>query len=119
MAHALNPNHPKKHEPHHTPLLGQGIVIKYNADQKYATNALTAAIVVHAATELNLPYQSYACRSDIPCGSTVGPVVAQSTGIPTVDIGCPQMSMHSIREVMACQDYLDMVRLLSHLLQKG
>ena len=119
MAHALNPNYPKKHEPHHTPLLGKGIVLKYNADQKYASNALSAAIIVHAAKVLNIPYQSYVCRSDMPCGSTVGPLIAQSTGINTVDIGCAQLSMHSIREVMACQDYIDMVRLLTHLLQEG
>lgn len=119
MAHALHPNYPQKHDPHHTPLLGKGIVLKYNADQKYASNALSAAIVVHACQVLNLPYQSYVCRSDMPCGSTVGPVIAGNTGINTVDIGCPQLSMHSIREVMACQDYLDMVRLLTHLLQEG
>ncbi len=119
MAHALNPNYPKKYEPHHAPLLGKGIVLKYNADQKYASNALSAAIVAHACQMLKLPYQPYVCRSDIACGSTVGPIVAQSTGINTVDIGCPQLSMHSIREVMAVQDYLDMVRLLTHLLQEG
>ncbi len=119
MAHALNPNYPKKHEPHHTPLLGHGVVLKYNADQKYASNALSAAAIVQACQQTNLPYQSYVCRSDIPCGSTVGPVIAQTTGINTVDIGCPQLSMHSAREVMAVQDYLDMVHLLAHLLQRS
>lgn len=119
MAHALNPNYPKKHDPHHAPLLGRGIVLKYNADQKYASNALSAAIIVHACGVLKLPCQSYVCHSDMPCGSTVGPVIAGNTGINTVDIGCPQLSMHSIRELMACQDYLDMVRLLTHLLQEG
>jgi len=119
MAHALNPNYPKKNEPHHIPLLGKGITLKYNADQRYATNALSAAVIVHACQMLNLPYQSYVSRSDISCGSTVGPIVAQGTGINTVDIGCPQLSMHSIREVMAVQDYIDLVRLLAHLLQEG
>lgn len=119
MAHALNPNYPKKYEPHHSPLLGKGIVLKYNADQKYATNALSAAIIVQACQMLKLPLQSFVCRSDLPCGSTVGPIMAQNTGINTVDIGCPQLSMHSIREVMATKDYLDMVRLLTHLLHEG
>ena len=119
MAHALNPNHPKKHDPHHAPLLGKGIVLKYNADQKYASNALSAAVITHACQKLNLPCQSYVCRTDMTCGSTVGPIVAGNTGINTVDIGCPQLSMHSIREMMACQDYLDMVRLLTHLLQES
>ena len=118
MAHALNPNYPKKNEPHHTPLLSKGISLKYNADQKYASNALSAAVIVQACKELNLPYQPYVARSDLPCGSTVGPIVAKTTGINTVDIGCPQLSMHALREVMATQDYLDMTRLLSHLLQK-
>ncbi|MBI2809615.1 MAG: M18 family aminopeptidase [Candidatus Melainabacteria bacterium] len=119
MAHGLNPNYSKKYEPQHTPLLGKGIVLKYNADQKYASNALSAAVIVHACQTLNLNCQSYVCRSDMSCGSTVGPVIAHATGINTVDIGCPQLSMHSIREVMACQDYLDMVNLLTHLLQEG
>lgn len=119
MAHALNPNYAKKHEPHHIPLLGRGIVLKHNANQKYATNALSSAVIIHACQILGIPHQSYVCRSDMPCGSTVGPIFAEATGINTVDIGCPQLSMHSIREVMAARDYLDMVRLLSHLLQEG
>lgn len=119
MAHALNPNYAKKHEPHHTPLMGKGIVLKYNAGQKYASNALSASVIIHACEELRLPHQSYVCRSDLPCGSTIGPIIAQTTGINTVDIGCPQLSMHSIREVIATQDYLDLVRVLTHLLQKG
>ncbi len=119
MAHALNPNYPKKHEPQHTPLLGHGIVLKYNADQKYATNALSSAVINYACQSLNLSLQSYVCRSDLPCGSTVGPVLAKTTGINTVDIGLPQLSMHSIREVMATQDYLDLIRLLTHLMQEG
>jgi aspartyl aminopeptidase len=119
MAHALNPNYPQKYDPQHSPLLGKGIVLKYNADQKYASNALSAAVIIHACQVLKLPYQSFVCRSDMPCGSTVGPIVAGNMGINTVDIGCPQLSMHSIREWMACQDYLDMVRLLSHLLHEG
>ncbi|MBS0652001.1 MAG: M18 family aminopeptidase [Verrucomicrobia bacterium] len=118
MAHALNPNYPKKYDPHHQPLLGKGIVLKYNANQKYASNALSAATIVQACKALNLPQQSFVCRSDMPCGSTVGPIVAQGTGINTVDIGCPQLSMHSIREVMACQDYMDLCRLLTFLLEE-
>ncbi|MBS0605952.1 MAG: M18 family aminopeptidase [Parachlamydiales bacterium] len=118
MAHALNPNYPKKHDPHHQPLLGKGIVLKYNANQKYASNALSAATIVQACKALNLAHQSFVCRSDMPCGSTVGPIVAQGTGINTVDIGCPQLSMHSIREVMACQDYMDLCRLLTFLLEE-
>lgn len=119
VAHSLNPNYPKKYDPQHSPLLGKGIVIKQNADQKYASNAFSAAVVMRACQRLNLPFQSYVNRSDIPSGSTVGPIVASETGITTIDIGCPQLSMHSIREVMAAQDYLDMYRLLAYLLQEA
>lgn len=119
VAHALNPNYAKKYDPQHQSLLGKGIVVKQNADQKYASNALSAAVIMRACNMLNLPYQSYVNRSDIPSGSTVGPIVAAETGITTIDIGCPQLSMHSIREVMATQDYLDMYRLLAYLLQEA
>lgn len=117
MAHAFNPNYPKKHDPHHIPVLGKGIVVKHNANQQYASNALSSAVIVHACQSLNLPFQIYVNRSDIPSGSTIGPLIAQTTGINTVDIGCPQLSMHSIREIIACQDYLDMTRLLHYLMQ--
>lgn len=119
VAHALNPNYPHKHDPQHQPLLGKGIAIKQNADQKYASSAYAASVIMRACHMLKLPFQSYVNRSDIPTGSTVGPIVAAENGITTIDIGCPQLSMHSIREVMACQDYLDMYRLLSYLLQEA
>jgi aspartyl aminopeptidase len=119
MAHALNPNYPLKHDPQHKPLLGKGIVLKHSADQKYATNARSSAVIAFACQQLNLPLQTFVSRSDIPCGSTVGPIIAHTEGINTVDIGCPQLSMHAIREVMACRDYLDLCRLLTHLLQSS
>lgn len=118
MAHALNPNYPQKMDPNHQPLLGKGVVIKYNADHKYATNALSSSKVMQLAEELHLSLQSYVCRSDMPCGSTVGPLFEQQTGISTVDLGCPQLSMHSSREVMACQDFLDLCLLLAHVLKE-
>lgn len=116
VAHAFNPNFPKKYDPNHQPICGEGIVIKYNADKKYASDAKTVAPVVQGCKKLKINYQSFACRSDIPCGSTVGPIVAQGLGIPTVDIGIPIFSMHSAREVMACQDHLEMCELLTYLL---
>lgn len=117
VAHAFNPNFPKKYDPKHQPLCGEGVVLKYNADKKYASDAKTAAPIVQACKKLKLNYQSFVCRSDIPCGSTVGPIVAHGLGIPTVDIGVPIFSMHSAREVMACQDHLEMCQLLTYLLQ--
>ena len=118
MAHALNPNYPKSHDPNHAPKLGEGPVIKYNASQRYASNAQSVARVVSLCQKLKLNLQHYVNRSDIPCGTTVGPLFAQRDGISTVDIGCPQLSMHSIREVMACQDYFDICKLLTHILQE-
>lgn len=119
MAHALNPNYTDKHDPHHQPLLNKGIVIKYNANQKYASHAISVAPIVQACHNLNLNYQSFVSRSDLPCGSTIGPIVAANLGIDTIDIGCPQLSMHSTRELIACQDYLDLLHLLSYLVQEG
>jgi len=117
VAHGYNPNFDKKYEPQHIPLLGKGIVLKYNADQKYASTAPTAAVIAQIAEDNHLSVQSYVARNDAPCGSTVGPVVAHQMGIPTVDIGIPLLSMHSIREIIACRDHLDMCTLLTSLLQ--
>jgi aspartyl aminopeptidase len=119
MAHALNPNYIDKHDPNHQPLLNNGIVIKYNASQKYATHAVSVTPIIEACERLNLAYQSFVSRSDLPCGSTVGPIMAANLGINTVDIGCPQLSMHSTREMIACKDYLDLLNLLSYLAQEG
>lgn len=117
VAHAYNPNYANRYDPNHHPLLGKGIVLKYNADHKYTTNALTAAPIIHACEKLSLLHQNFACRSDMPCGSTVGPILSSGLGIPAVDIGCPVFSMHSAREVMGVQDHLDMCKLLTQLLQ--
>ncbi len=117
MAHALNPNYITKHDPQHQPLLGKGIVIKYNADQKYASDAKTASHIMLLCKNLSIPYQQYVTRSDTSCGSTVGPIIASTHGIPTVDIGCPQLSMHSIREIASTQDYVHLVELLTESLK--
>lgn len=117
MAHAFNPNYANKLDPNHQPLLGKGVVIKHNAAHKYATDALTSARIVDLCHKQSLPVQSFVSRSDMPCGSTVGPIFTSMTGIPTVDIGAPQLSMHSAREVMACQDHMYMFQLLTSLLE--
>lgn len=118
VAHALHPNQMGKHDPHHQPLPAKGIVIKHNAGQRYACGAVQIATIVQACQRLQLPYQSFVSRSDIPCGSTIGPIITEKTGIPTVDIGAPLFSMHSIREMMAVQDHIDMTQLLTYLLEE-
>jgi len=116
MAHAYNPNYENKYEPSHRPHLGQGITIKFNADNKYATNSSSAAFVIKTCKDLNMNHQSYVSRSDIPCGSTVGPITAHVLGVSTVDIGIPQLSMHSCRELICSKDYNDLCIFLSHLI---
>lgn len=119
VCHALNPNYENKYDPRHAPLLGEGIVIKYNADMRYSTNGKTGAFISHLCNNLNLKCQKFVNRSDNPAGSTVGPIFSTKLGIETVDIGIPELSMHAAREVIGCQDHIDMCALLSHFLQGG
>jgi len=116
QAHAFHPSHKEKHDPLHRPLLGKGIVIKHNAQQRYVSDARTAGAVVALCEENKIPYQHFAGRADIPSGSTIGPIHAAATGMPTVDIGTPQLSMHSCRELAAVEDHLAMCRLITQFL---
>lgn len=118
VAHAFNPNFPNKYDPDHKCLLGQGFAIKYNANKKYATCAKTAALLIQTCQKEKIPYQVFTSHSNVSCGSTVGPLIAQNLGFPTVDIGCPILSMHSIREVMSCRDHLDMCNFLTRQLEQ-
>eukprot|EP00898_Chlorokybus_atmophyticus_P004437 jgi/Chlat1/4995/Chrsp32S04971 len=109
MAHCLHPNYPDKHEEHHQPQMHKGLVIKTNANQRYATNAVTACLFRELARRHNLPTQEFVVRNDMPCGSTIGPIIASHTGIRTVDVGIPQLAMHSIREICGTDDLLHAV----------
>ena len=113
LGHALHPNYSEKHDPRHQPLLGQGILLKSNAQQRYITDAESGAFIARLCRKNDIPLQKFVSRSDISCGTTIGPIHASLTGMKTVDIGCAQLSMHSIRELMACQDVIDMTRLLT------
>ena len=103
-AHAVHPNYESKHDPQHRPQLNQGPVIKFNANQRYATTSDTAALFRDLCREAQVPVQSIAMRSDMACGSTIGPLTSAVVGIDTVDIGAPQLAMHSIRETTGWQD---------------
>lgn len=119
MAHAVHPNYPARHEARHKPRLNAGPVIKVNSQQRYATDGRTAAIFADACRREDVPVQHYAHRTDLPCGTTIGPIVATLLGIPTVDVGNPMLSMHSAREMCGTQDPALMVRVLARLLGEG
>ena len=88
----------------HRPLPNGGPVIKVNANQRYATTAESYAMFVRACEAANVPWQVFVSKNSQPCGSTIGPITATRLGIPTVDVGCPQLSMHSARELCGTQD---------------
>lgn len=115
VGHALHPNYADKHEPRHQLLLNEGIILKSSAQYKYATDARTGAIIEDICKKQSLPYQRFTGRGDIPSGSTIGPVVAQQMGIPTVDVGIAQLSMHSCRELIGAKDQRDLTKLSSAL----
>lgn len=102
-AHAVHPNYADRHEPQHRPRLGHGPVLKINADQRYATDAGTGGWFAARCADAGVPLQTFVTRGDMPCGSTIGPLTATRTGIATVDVGNPILSMHSLRE-QACTD---------------
>jgi aspartyl aminopeptidase len=113
MAHALHPNYPDRHEARHRPVLNGGPVIKSNAQQRYATSASTAALFAELCRGAGVPVQYYAHRTDLPCGSTIGPITATLMGIRTVDVGNPMLSMHSARELGGTDDPAMMTKALS------
>ncbi len=118
MAHAFHPGYKKQYDAANAPQIGKGIVIKHNANQRYATSGLTAAHIVQLCQEKDLPYQAFASESNLPCGSTVGAIAASRTGIPTVDIGLAQFSMHAARELIAPADHHTLCKLLKALLER-
>ncbi|MCU1392180.1 MAG: family aminopeptidase [Ilumatobacteraceae bacterium] len=103
-AHAVHPNYPERHEPGHRPIVNQGPAVKVNNNQRYATSATTAALFQRACETAGVPWQVFVSRNNMPCGSTIGPLTATALGIATVDVGIPQLSMHSARELCGTDD---------------
>lgn len=103
-AHATHPNYVDRHEPDHLIEVNAGPVLKINANQRYATDAETAAAFSLACERADVPMQRFVNRTDLACGSTIGPISAGQLGIPVVDAGCAQLAMHSAREMAGSHD---------------
>jgi aspartyl aminopeptidase len=110
MAHAVHPNYADKHEDRHLPLINAGPVIKTNANQRYATEGVSSAHFESMCQRAGVNVQKFVVRSDMGCGTTIGPLTAANLGIRTVDVGNPMLSMHSIREMAGSQDHGDMIQ---------
>ena len=103
-SHALHPNFMDRHHPSHAPLLNGGVAIKTNVSQRYASSSESIRPILEAYDRIGRQPQWFSSKNVIPCGSTIGPITATRLGIDTVDIGIPQLSMHSIREVCGRSD---------------
>ena len=112
-AHGVHPNYESKHDANHGPKLNAGPVIKINTNQRYATNSETAGFFRHLCLENEVPVQSFVVRSDMGCGSTIGPITSSQLGVRTVDIGLPTFAMHSIRELAGSHDLEHLVKVLT------
>jgi aspartyl aminopeptidase len=113
MAHAVHPNYADRAEPRHKVMLNGGPVLKVNSQQRYATCARTAGLFEEICRREDVPVQHYVHRTDLPCGTTIGPLTATRLGIRTVDVGNAMLSMHSIRELTGTRDQERMVRVLA------
>ena len=112
MAHAYHPNFPSAYDKDHKVFINKGPVIKSNANRRYSSESVSVAHFIRWCEEAGVSYQRYTHRSDLPCGSTIGPIASAKLGIQSVDVGCPMWAMHSIRESAGVQDHYAMIRVL-------
>ena len=114
-AHAVHPNYADKHDAAHAPRINGGVVIKINANQRYASSTRSISRFAHAADAAGRKLQEFVTRNDMGCGSTIGPITATRLGIETIDVGLPTFAMHSIREHAGSDDAFDLYDILLHL----
>ena len=114
MAHAYQPNFPSAYEPEHKVMVNKGPVIKTNANHRYSSECISEAMFINWCDQTKTPYQKYSHRTDIPCGSTIGPMTSAKLGIRTIDVGNPMWAMHSIRESAGVEDHRHMINVISH-----
>ena len=116
MAHAYQPNFPLAYDPDHKVFVNKGPVIKVNANQRYSTESVSQAMFVDWCEQAGVPYQKYSHRSDLACGSTIGPITSARLGIRSVDVGNPVWAMHSIRESAGVLDHGYMIKVMKQFL---
>jgi aspartyl aminopeptidase len=112
MAHAYQPNFPNAYDLDHKVMVNKGPVIKVNANHRYSSESVSEAMFATWCDQVDVPYQSYSHRCDLPCGSTIGPITSAKLGIRAVDVGCPMWAMHSIRESAGVFDHSAMIKVL-------
>jgi len=118
-AHGVHPNYTEKHDDQHQPILNAGPVIKINANQRYASNSQSVALFKSLCEDLEVSCQSFVMRSDMACGSTIGPLTATEIGVNTLDIGVPTFAMHSIRELAGADDAFALQRVVTSFYNRG
>jgi aspartyl aminopeptidase len=112
-AHGIHPNYADRHDEQHGPILNKGPVIKSNANQRYATNSQSSARFWQLCELADVPVQDFVVRTDMACGSTIGPITSSNIGVKTLDIGVPTFAMHSIRELAGSEDACMLYRVLT------
>jgi|FLOH01.1.fsa_nt_gi aspartyl aminopeptidase len=117
-AHGIHPNYAELYEPHHNVNLNGGPVVKINANHRYASSLTSIAVFKALCQDIDLPVQEYIHRTDLACGSTIGPITEARLGIPVVDVGTAMLGMHSIRETAGSKDQMMMIRVLNHFFKK-
>ncbi len=117
-AHASHPNYQESADKDHKVILNRGPVIKINSSQRYCSNGITASVPRILAAEIGVQCQDFVMRSDMACGSTIGPLTSSQLGVAAVDMGIPTWGMHSIREVTGSRDPLELYKLSSHFINR-